>query len=247
MDGTRLATSVSRLFVHATKARRRILGYESSNAVELQRTDVLPTSMTDAELNRLFASCLPQLRRATRHMLRNPDDSEDALQDGLLLALRHLNQFQGRSKFSTWLYTIVKNAARGNFRKLKCRPQVPLEKHFEEAESALGGSIQDRLPSPDEACVLKERSNILSDAMRELSPIHSAAMRLCDIEGVDSRDAAHRLGITTSALKTCLFRARRRVARRIRQTYVLPSEQFSTHLRLRLQKVGNSRSRDHSI
>ena len=50
-------------------------------------------------------------------MLRNPQDCEDALQEGLLLAFRNLNQFQGRSKFSTWLHSIVRNAARTHVRK----------------------------------------------------------------------------------------------------------------------------------
>jgi len=40
-------------------------------------------------------------------MLRHPQDSEDALQDGLLLAFRNLKQFQGRSTFSTWLHTAL--------------------------------------------------------------------------------------------------------------------------------------------
>ena len=54
----------------------------------------------------LFASHIPQLRRTAAWMLANSDDSEDALQDGLLLAYRNLNQFQGRAKFSTWLHRI---------------------------------------------------------------------------------------------------------------------------------------------
>jgi DNA-directed RNA polymerase specialized sigma24 family protein len=55
--------------------------------------------MSEAEVNELFAVCLPKLKKATRRMLRNEEDSEDALQDGLLLAFRKLHQFQGRSAF----------------------------------------------------------------------------------------------------------------------------------------------------
>jgi RNA polymerase sigma-70 factor (ECF subfamily) len=59
----------------------------------------------------LFASHIPQLRRTAAGMLANSDDSEDVVQDGLLLAYRKLNQFQGRAKFSSWLHRIVINAA----------------------------------------------------------------------------------------------------------------------------------------
>src|SRR5579862_2706478 len=75
----------------------------------------------------LFATCLPQLRRTAAWMLSNSADSEDALQDGLLLAYRHLNQFQGRAKFSTWLHRIVINAALENIRRQKSKPTTSIE------------------------------------------------------------------------------------------------------------------------
>src|SRR5579862_4730736 len=75
----------------------------------------------------LFASHIPQLRRTAAWMLPNPADSEDALQDGLLLAYRHLNQFQGRAKFSTWLHRIVINAALENIRRQKSKPTTSIE------------------------------------------------------------------------------------------------------------------------
>src|SRR5579862_4511909 len=75
----------------------------------------------------LFASHIPQLRRTAAWMLPNPADSEDALQDGLLLAYRHLNQFQGRAKFSTWLHKIVVNAALVKMRREKSKPTTSID------------------------------------------------------------------------------------------------------------------------
>ena len=105
--------------------------------------------MTDVELDHLFASCMPRLRQAARQMLRNPQDCEDALQEGLLLAFRNLNQFQGRSQFSTWLHSIVRNAARTQVRRKKCRPQCSWEEFSNGRESTVDGLpwTQDPLPT----------------------------------------------------------------------------------------------------
>lgn len=70
-------------------------------------------------LDELFVAHMPHLYHATAQVLRHPQDSEDALQDGLLAAFRHLNQFQDRAKFSIGLHRIVVNAALAKLRHRK--------------------------------------------------------------------------------------------------------------------------------
>src|ERR1700683_4035990 len=53
----------------------------------------------------------PTLIRVALRRLRNVEDAEDAVQDALLSAYKHIDQFQGRSKLSTWLTAIVSNVA----------------------------------------------------------------------------------------------------------------------------------------
>jgi len=220
------------------------LGYEGSWTVEPKpQTEVLPAAMNDVDLNLLFASCLPRLQRSARRMLRDPQDCEDILQDGLLLALRNLNQFQGSSKFSTWLYSIIKNAARAHLRKTKYRPQWSREDPPNESEFKSELLMVDSAPSPEEECVHRERSLILFDAMQKLPQRFNAIMRLRDLDGVDSKDAAQKLGITTSAIKTYLFRARRIVTQQIRQKCVPPCERPSGHDRSRFQEKRDSEPR----
>src|SRR6266404_178829 len=62
-------------------------------------------------LGRLLASYMPQLYRVALRVMRSPQDAEEALQDGLLQAVKHLREFEGRSQFSSWLTRIVINAA----------------------------------------------------------------------------------------------------------------------------------------
>jgi len=101
---------------------------ENSGTVgEIPLAGNLPARMSALEVNELFASCMPGLARAARRMMRNSQDSEDVLQESLLAAFRNLGQFQGRSKFSTWVYSIIKNTARMYLRRTGSHPLCPLE------------------------------------------------------------------------------------------------------------------------
>jgi RNA polymerase sigma-70 factor, ECF subfamily len=192
---------------------------------DIQQSKALPANMTDAELNHLFASCMPRLKNTSRQLLRNCQDSEDAVQEGLLLAFKNLNQFEGRSKFSTWLHSIVTNAARTHVRKTKCRPQFSWEEFCDQGELTVERVTVDPRPGPDERCERSERSRILLHALQELPGRYQAVIRLCDVDGVDAKDAAQKLGITPATLKILLFRARGQVTRRIRDRYVATCEQ----------------------
>ena len=203
------------------------MGYQGTRLQfsEFQQTKALPANMTDAELNHLFASCMPRLKNTSRHLLRNCQDSEDAVQEGLLLAFKNLNQFEGRSKFSTWLHSIVTNAARTHVRKTKCRPQFSWEEFCDQGELTVERVTVDPRPGPDERCERRERSRILLHVLQELPDRYQAVIRLCYVDGVDAKDAAEKLGITPATLKILLFRARGQVTRRIRDRYVATCEQ----------------------
>jgi RNA polymerase sigma-70 factor (ECF subfamily) len=181
-----------------------------------EQRGALPVNMSDIELDDLFASCMPRLKRTARLMLRNPQDSEDALQEGLLLAFKKLGQFQGRSNFVTWLHSIVRNAALTHVRRMKCRPQYASEEEFANGgESTWEDLSVDPSLSPEDECARRERTRFLLDVLQEMPARYQSVVRLCDLDGMDQKEAAQKLGITTCALKTYLFRARRLAARRI--------------------------------
>jgi RNA polymerase sigma-70 factor, ECF subfamily len=168
----------------------------------------------------LFASYIPQLRRTTAWILPNLDDSEDALQDGLLLAYRHLNQFQGRAKFSTWLHRIVVNAALMNLRRQRARPMTPINEQirYEDDDMGTGESLVDPRPSPEQEYIAQERSRILAQMLEALPAKSRMVIQLTDIQGISGREAAQRLGITPSALKARHHRARRSILRKIQES-----------------------------
>jgi RNA polymerase sigma-70 factor, ECF subfamily len=180
--------------------------------------------MTDAEINELFASCLPRLKKAARKMLANQQDSEDALQDGLLLAFRKLHQFEGRSSFSTWLYSIVRNTSKMHYRKQAAHQTVPLEPELtEESPHSSEGELPGSRPSPEELCIQSERSAILRRATEEIPAKYHRAIQYFHLEGLGEAETANRLHITQSALKSQLHRSRHMLVTRIRKSYLAPA------------------------
>jgi RNA polymerase sigma-70 factor (ECF subfamily) len=162
-------------------------------------------------LDRLFSSCIPQLQRTAARLLCCPQDSEDALQDALLSAFRHLSKFEGRAQFSTWMHTIVANAAKSILRKQRRRPLMSsLDEPQPEHE---GLRLSDILPDPraglEEGYARAERSQLLALFLQNLPPTHRSIVLLCDVEGLCLQEAAKRLGLSLSAVKTRHLRANR--------------------------------------
>ena|GEM_PF-5294122 len=209
-------------------------------------TGILPIDMNTEELNELFAACLPKLKRAARKMLRNPQDSEDALQEALLSAFRKLHQFQGRSSFLTWVHSIVLNTSRMYYRKAKAHPVSSMETDFlNEAGSSVENAFADRQPTPEEAFFQQERSQILTRATEELPDRYHPAIYLFYRRGLGEEATANALGMTVSALKAQLYRSRHLLSGRIRQTHMpsAPAELLSARPILRRRSVLRTASR----
>jgi len=177
------------------------------------------------ELNQLFSSSMPKLLRTARQVLRHRQDSEDAVQEGLLSAFKNLHQFQGRSKFSTWLHTIIKNSAKMQARKNSAHPTFPIERELsDENNSVLEIACPDPSLDPEQTYVLRERSRILADTLGELPARYRAVIQLFDIDGLDGREAAEVLGLSLPGVKTSLHRARRLLTKKIRESYLPESD-----------------------
>jgi RNA polymerase sigma-70 factor, ECF subfamily len=170
----------------------------------------LPSNGNREALDDLFASSSAHLYQAAFRILSNPHDAEDAVQDSLLCAFRNLNQFDGRARFSTWLYRIAINSSLMRLRKRKCGREFPLGTVFTGNElvapriEPLSGD-----PNPEEQCARVEQRRILLEALLKLPGPFRTAIELCDLEGLPAKDAAQRLGVPLSTMKARLFRSRR--------------------------------------
>jgi RNA polymerase sigma-70 factor (ECF subfamily) len=145
-----------------------------------------------------------------RRMLRNEEDAADAVQDAFLAAFVSLRRFQGRAQVSTWLHRIVVNQCLMKLRSQKRRATQSLDaltSHFEDGigcwEAAAtrdhGAAQIDRLET---RLVVRRSIQRLPEDFREI-------LILRDIEGFDTDQTAALLGLSRSATKTRLCRARK--------------------------------------
>src|SRR5258708_37721575 len=94
------------------------------------RLEVRIGEKENREMQAVFSRCLPLFyRKAYRH-LGNAADAEDAVQDALLAAYKHLDQFRGQPQMSTWVTTIVINCARMHLRKRPRQTHLSVDERF---------------------------------------------------------------------------------------------------------------------
>ena len=124
-----------------------------------------------AEMLSVVSHRLPFLHRYAYRVLENKADAEDAVQDALLAAHKHLNEFRGDAQLSTWLTTIVINCARIHLRKRSRHTHVSLHSRIgEEQEYSLSDILVDHRPNPEEECNRSMLHRRLMKSAAQLSP-----------------------------------------------------------------------------
>jgi RNA polymerase sigma-70 factor, ECF subfamily len=161
------------------------------------------------EWDTVLSRYLPSFHRQAFRRLGNAADAEDAVQDALLSAYKHLDQFRGEARMSTWLTAIVLNAARIHLRRRPRQTHVSLDDRPEgENDYSLLEQLPDRGPSPEDAFRGSECREHLLQLMQKLPPTLRTAYQLRAFEGLTIREIAGNLGLTQSAVKSRVFRAR---------------------------------------
>jgi RNA polymerase sigma-70 factor (ECF subfamily) len=148
-----------------------------------------------------------RIRRIALRITRNREDAEDAAQECFKSAFTHFKSFRGQSRFSTWLTRIALNAALMKIRARR-RDLVPLNDSLESLVSVKYHHGLRSSLSPEESYSRGELDSILADETVRLRPRLRGPVVLCYMEGLIARDAAKVLGISNSAIKARLRRAR---------------------------------------
>jgi RNA polymerase sigma-70 factor (ECF subfamily) len=166
-------------------------------------------------LDALFARNTRTLYQTAFRVLGNPEDAEEALQEGLMSAYRNLPRFERRSQFSTWLTRIVINAALMRRRSKRSRPAVSLDEVVTEGELPLADRFADDGPNPEQLYAGTELGDRMNKKLAEISPLLRTAFWLREIEGLTAEEAARVLGVSRNTLKARLWRARQELAARL--------------------------------
>lgn len=156
--------------------------------------------------------------RLTQNITGNREDAEDAMQDAFLKSYTHLGEFQGDSRFYTWLVRIAVNEALMRLRKRKPN-QVSLDEPVETDDDIMPREIEDWGPSPEQRYAQTELHQILSEAIEKLDPAFRVVFVLRDMEELSTEETAKLLGISVPAVKSRLLRARLKMRQRLHRYF----------------------------
>jgi RNA polymerase sigma-70 factor (ECF subfamily) len=164
------------------------------------------------EFSRLVDAFSGPLYRLALKMLGNQQDAEDVLQNTFLKAMQNLENFEGRSSLSTWLYRIAVNEALMLLRKQK--PEISLADTLPEDDQDkdyFPTEFTDWCCLPEEEFLNAESRQALEVAIRRLPETLRVVFLLRDIEGLSIQETSEALELTETAVKTRLLRARLRL------------------------------------
>jgi RNA polymerase sigma-70 factor (ECF subfamily) len=156
-----------------------------------------------------------QIFRIAQHITQNREDAEDVMQDAFLKAYEKLEQFQGNSKFYTWLVRITVNESLMRLRKRRTGKMVSIDEDLETDEGSVPRDIADWAPDPEQNYTQSELGQILEKTIKGLPPGFRVVFELRDVQGLSTEDTAEALGLSIPAVKSRLLRARLQLRERL--------------------------------
>jgi RNA polymerase sigma-70 factor (ECF subfamily) len=152
-------------------------------------------------LETLLARHLDQIHAICRRVLGHPEDALDATQEALIAIARGINRFDGRSRFTTWMYRVATNAALDEARRRRRRPLAA--EHLPER------------PAVADATDAVDARLDVDAALATLPADYRAAVALRDLAGLDYAEIAAALDIPIGTVRSRIARGRAALADRI--------------------------------
>src|ERR1700757_3021498 len=157
--------------------------------------------------------------RIAQHITQNREDAEDVVQDAFLKAYGNLHQFQGQSKFYTWLVRIAVNEALMKLRRRRPERTVSLDEDVKTEDDSLPREVADWSPNPEQQYSQSELHDILTKTIQGLPPSFRTVFVLRDVEGLSTEEAAEALDLSIPAVKSRLLRARLQLRERLNKYF----------------------------
>jgi RNA polymerase sigma-70 factor (ECF subfamily) len=145
-----------------------------------------------------------------RRLLGNEHDANDAVQQAFISVFKSIAGFNGEAKLSTWLHRIVVNAALGQMRYRRRRPELPIDDllpRFDE-EGRWAGDAAQQSGASETLTDGRESQEMVRRCIDRLPEVYRSVLVLRDIEELDTAEAAEILAVTPNAAKIRLHRAR---------------------------------------
>src|SRR3989441_11890766 len=144
------------------------------------------------------------------------EDAEDIVQETFRKAFVHLQKFEGKSSFSTWLTRIAINEALMSLRRRRALHEVLADDSSGDNGTTPGLDLADASPDPEASYLQKEGARILSAAIRHLRPGMRRAVELRELGDLSTQETARRMGLSVAAIKGRVFHARKELRKWLR-------------------------------
>lgn len=154
-----------------------------------------------AALESLLARHLDRVHAVCRRVLAHPEDALDATQEALIAITRGISRFDGRSRFTTWMYRVATNAALDEARRRRRRPIA--SEHIADISSGA-----------DATAAVDARLDV-DAAMATIPPDYRAAVALRDLAGLDYAEIASVLDVPIGTVRSRIARGRATLADRL--------------------------------
>ncbi len=160
-------------------------------------------------------TCRERLVKVTTRLMGVTGESEDAAHDAVVQALGTNAAFRDQAQVSTWLHRVAVNAALMRLRKRTRLQRRVVEKQDDALERALAESPVEGTPTPSALVEAKEEAARVRAAVEALPPLYRDVIHLLVFEEAPLDEAARALGLTPSAVRTRMGRARAQLRERL--------------------------------
>jgi RNA polymerase sigma-70 factor, ECF subfamily len=154
-----------------------------------------------------------------QRITKNREDAEDVAQESFHRAFLHLDAFQERSRFSTWLTRIAINEAFMVLRRRRRVVEIFPENPDDDIKSGSEAFVDQR-SNPEEHCSQGERTQLLTEAINRLRPRIRTAILLRDIEERSVKETAQTLGVSITTVKARVFQGRRKLRKTLNTEFL---------------------------
>jgi RNA polymerase sigma-70 factor (ECF subfamily) len=160
-------------------------------------------------LEAIYHDYAPRVFHLARRMLGNDADAEDVTQDVLLQVLRKISTFRGEASLPTWLHKVTVNAALAHRRKRAARENHRIYDPLDDLPAdGHPGPVRRWSRAAEKQVLDHETQQVIEAAIGRVPEPYRDVYVLADVEGLSNADIAEMLGISLSAVKSRLHRAR---------------------------------------
>ena len=152
-------------------------------------------------------------------LTRNAEDAEEVLQDVFLTVYRKIDGFEGKAKFSSWLYRITVNAAFMKLRKKKQKPSISLDDMLPHLQNKAITQRNAFGARSDSLALNNEIREALEKAISKLPEDYRAVFVLRDIDGLSNKEVGEILDLSIPAVKSRLHRSRLMLRKKLKRFY----------------------------